>query len=73
MFSRGRILLPHVRNRLTGQTVRALICVSEWVRLGLIKDTDIKKATAQPELSEAEVAEEVALGWDAISASLNDV
>ncbi len=66
MFSRGRILLPHVRNRLTGQSVRSLLCVSEWTRLGLIKDADIKNATLKPEKEGEETREEVEVGWDTI-------
>lgn len=30
VFSKGRILLSHVRNRLSAQTTRAVLCVGSW-------------------------------------------
>lgn len=41
IFSRGRLILPHVRNGLSGQSIRALLCLGEWSLLGLIKDDDV--------------------------------
>ncbi len=64
MFSKGRILLPHVRNRLTGQSVRAILCLSEWARIGLVKDKDIHEATEKAEVKGPETSDEVSLGWD---------
>lgn len=71
-FSKGRILLPHVRNRLSGQSVRAILCVGEWSRLGLVKDQDIKAAASQPMLAGAETVDEVAVGWDDIIMTAGD-
>ena len=64
VFSKGRILLPHVRNRLSAQSTRALMCVGAWSELGYVKDEDIKAITMQEEVE----GEEQALkdGWDAI-------
>lgn len=31
-FSRGRILISHLRNRLRSGTVRALMCFGDWSR-----------------------------------------
>ncbi|TFK82771.1 hATC-domain-containing protein, partial [Polyporus arcularius HHB13444] len=42
IFSRGRLLLPHVRNGLSARSIRALLCLGEWSRLGLVKDRDVK-------------------------------
>ncbi|KAF7795824.1 hypothetical protein EIP86_006991 [Pleurotus ostreatoroseus] len=47
VFGRGR-LLSHVRNRTSAESARALLCVGEWTRLGLVKDEDIKAATRLP-------------------------
>jgi hypothetical protein len=44
VFSQGRLVLPHVRNRLSIQSTRAAMCVGAWSTLGLIKDADIKAA-----------------------------
>ncbi|EIW51901.1 HAT dimerization, partial [Trametes versicolor FP-101664 SS1] len=40
-FSRGRRLLSHVRSRLSAQTTRAVLCLSDWVRWDLVKSQDI--------------------------------
>ena len=45
LFSRGRLLLSHVRNRLSTHRTRALLCVGEWSRLGWVKDADILAGT----------------------------
>lgn len=34
IFSRGRILLSHLRNRLSPQTTRSLMCLQAWSLLG---------------------------------------
>ncbi|KAF5382000.1 hypothetical protein D9615_004201 [Tricholomella constricta] len=45
VFSRGRILLSHTRNRLSPHTTRALMCLGGWSLLGLVRDSDIKAVT----------------------------
>ena len=42
LFSRGHLVISHVRSRLSVQGSRALMCLGVWSRLGLIKSTDIK-------------------------------
>ena len=49
LFSRGRILLPHLRNCLSSQSICALLCLSSWSRLGFVKDDDIKKVVSDAE------------------------
>jgi hAT family C-terminal dimerisation region len=66
VFSTWRILLSHVRNRLSVQTTRALMCVGAWSRLGLIKDRDVRAVTILPEIAE-EDEEHFAEGWDKIA------
>ena len=66
MFSQGRLVLPHVRNRLSGQSTWALMCVGAWSGLGLVKDADIKGVLGD-EINGPE--EERPDGWDAIQAS----
>ena len=63
-FSQGRLVLPHVRNRLSSQSTRALMCVGNWSRLGLVKVKDILPVLGD-ELNEAE--DELPVGWDQIS------
>jgi len=45
VFSQGRILLSHIRNRLSSQSIHALMCLGGWNRLGLVKDKDIFAVT----------------------------
>ena len=63
-FSRGRLLLSHVRNRLSIQSTRALLCLGAWSRIGLVKDDDVMEAARLPEVkgTEAELDEY----WDKI-------
>lgn len=65
VFSQGRIVLSHLRNRLSVQSTRALMCLGVWSRLGYVKDSDIKAVVILPEVS-ADIEDEVASGWDAI-------
>ncbi|RDX49753.1 hypothetical protein OH76DRAFT_1482859 [Lentinus brumalis] len=66
VFSRGRLLLPHVRNGLSAQSIRALLCLGEWSLLELIDDSDVEATVAK--LGELEGDDEILLedGWDKI-------
>ncbi|KIM36395.1 hypothetical protein M413DRAFT_42588, partial [Hebeloma cylindrosporum] len=50
VFSQGRILLSHLRNRLSVQSTRALMCVGIWSCLGYVKDSDLKAVAILPEV-----------------------
>lgn len=65
IFSRGRIVLSHLRNRLSVQSTRALICLGAWSRMGLVQDTDASSVAVLPEVEGEEEA--LADGWDAIT------
>lgn len=62
-FSQGRLLLSHVRNRLSVQSTRALLCLGVWSLMGYVKDKDIKLTTMLPEIEEEE---DLVEDWDAI-------
>jgi hypothetical protein len=64
IFSQGRILLSHICNQLSSQSIRALMCLESWSRLGLVKDKDIFAVTVLAEIEGDEDALEE--GWDAI-------
>lgn len=64
VFSKGRILLSHLRSRLSVQSTRALMCLGVWSKMGYVKDTDVKSATILPEVDGEE--EELAKNWDRI-------
>jgi hAT family C-terminal dimerisation region len=66
VFSRGRILLSHLRNRMTGQTTRALMCLNAWSLQGVLKDCDLTSAIrGEPDLDGDEDVE-LESGWDAL-------
>jgi len=52
-----------IRNRLSSQSTRALMCVGNWSRLGLVKVKDILPVLGD-ELNEDE--DELPAGWDQI-------
>lgn len=58
VFSRGRVLLSHVRNRMTAETTRAAMCLGIWSEHDLIDIGDLKAVTAQPEGEDGENDEE---------------
>ncbi len=66
VFSKGRILLSHVRNRLSVQSTWALICLGTWSLIGYVKDVDVKAVTVLPDLREDENEEPLAEDWDLI-------
>jgi hypothetical protein len=65
VFSRGRLILSHVRNRLSSQTTRALLCLGSWSLLGLVKDKDVLNVALMPDV-EGEEEIELEDGWDSI-------
>ena len=65
VFSQGRIVLSHVRNRLSSESTQALMCLGNWSLLGFVKDKDIYAVTVQPEVEGEE--EELPEGWDTIT------
>jgi hypothetical protein len=67
VFSKGRILLSHVRNQLSVQSTRALMCLGAWSLMGYVKDRDLKEVTVLPDLKEGEKEEPLADNWDLIT------
>ncbi|TFY74003.1 hypothetical protein EWM64_g10009 [Hericium alpestre] len=70
VFSHGRLLLTHVRNRLSAQTTCVLLCLGNWSLLGLIKDSDVVKVASLSDVEDDEDPMEeymMDLGWDSIN------
>ena len=65
-FSRGRILLSHLRNRLSAQTTRALMCLNYWSKVGLIKDCDVLKVIRSLDSLDGDEDLDLEEGWDTI-------
>ena len=64
IFSRGQLLLSHIRNRLSAQSTRALLCLRSWRKLGLIKDNNVMAVAVLADVDGDE--DEFDDGWDAI-------
>ena len=65
VFSRGRLILPHVQSRLSAQSMRALLCLGSWSLLGYIKDSDVEAIARMPDV-EGDAEKELEEGWDRI-------
>ena len=65
LFSRGRVLLSHTRNRLSSQSIRALLCLGSWSVAGFVKSADVQKLEPFGEIEGNEDVE-LAEGWDSI-------
>jgi hypothetical protein len=63
VFSQGRLLLLHVRSRLSVQSTCALLCLGQWSVLGLVKDCDIKACVKLDEVAEEE---DLLDDWDTV-------
>jgi hypothetical protein len=66
VFSQGRIVLSHLRSRLSVQSTRALMCLGAWSALGFVSDSDIKAVVRLPEIPADTKEDDIAIGWDAI-------
>jgi hypothetical protein len=65
VFSQGRLLLSHVRSRLSVHSTRALLCLGIWSVLGLVRNSDVKSCLGPDEVGEEE--DDLAEDWDSIS------
>jgi hypothetical protein len=63
-FSQGRLVLSHVRSRLSVQSTRALLCLGVWSTMGYVKDNDVLTAAVLPDVEGEE--EDLAEDWDAM-------
>jgi hAT family C-terminal dimerisation region len=66
VFSRGRILLSHLRNRMSPQTTRKMMCLNSWFKVNIIKTDDALSAIRQaPDVVE-DSDDEIGGGWDGV-------
>jgi hypothetical protein len=71
VFSRGRLVLSHVRSRLSAQTTHAILCLRSWSLLGFVKNHDVKAAASLPEVEGVDSDFEMEDGWDVIADNLD--
>jgi hypothetical protein len=67
LFSRGRLLLSHVRSQMSPQSTRAVLCLGAWSRLGFVKEKDILAVAQLPDLQDGGSDYEMETGFDSIS------
>jgi hypothetical protein len=65
IFSRGQLILSHIRSQVLVQSTRALICVGSWSRLGLVKNEDVLSAAMLADIKED--SELLTPDWDALN------
>jgi len=65
-FSQGRLLLSHVRSRLSVQSTQALMCLGAWSLRGFVKDSDVQAVTILPGVAPNTTEAELEADWDAI-------
>lgn len=46
VFSKGWLVLSHIRNQLSVASNRALMCLGAWSKLGFVRDADLRAAQA---------------------------
>ncbi|PIL26246.1 hypothetical protein GSI_12002 [Ganoderma sinense ZZ0214-1] len=71
VFSKGRLLLSHVRSRMNAQTTRAVLCVGAWSRAGYVKAADLRKAAQTADLDNDEHGFQLVPGWDRIDVNVD--
>ena len=49
VFSKGRLVISHVHNRLLAQSTCALLCLGYWSKLDFVKLDDLKAAASLPD------------------------
>jgi len=65
VFSKGRLVLSHLRNRLEAQSTRALMCLGDWSLLDLVDKGDLEETAQLPDVQDGE-GEILVKGWDKI-------
>ena len=66
VFSKGRLIISHIRNRLSAQSTRALMCLGYWSKLGFVTLEDLKAGASLPDVKEGEAWLEDSEEWNII-------
>ena len=54
VFSKGQLLISHIRNHLSVQSTRALLCLGYWSKMGFVSLEDLKVVASLPDAKEDE-------------------
>jgi len=49
-FSQGRLLLSHIQNQMSAESMCALLCLNNWSKQGLVKHEDLQEVATLPEV-----------------------
>jgi hypothetical protein len=60
-FSKGRLLLSHIRNRLSVESTHALLCLNNWGQQGFVNKEHLQEAASLPEVDDEESDVEMVL------------
>ena len=54
VFSKGCLLLSHIQNRMSAQSMCALLCLGTWSKLGYVEIDDLTAAASLPDVGPAD-------------------
>jgi len=57
LFSKGQLILSHVRNQLSAGTTCELLCLNNWGTQGLVKMVDLVEVAKLPEVLDDDASE----------------
>ena len=63
LFSKGRIIVTHLRNGLSAASIRALMCLNNWAPLGLVHNSDVLAVTMEDPSKDPEADEDLEELW----------
>ena len=55
VFSKGHLLLSHIRNRMSAQSTCALLCLGAWSKLCYMEIDDLTAAASLPDVGPDEI------------------
>lgn len=63
LFSKGHIIVTHLCNGLSAASIRALMCLNDWLLLSLVRDADVLAVTMEDPLKDLNSAEDQEEVW----------
>ncbi|KAJ2920816.1 hypothetical protein H1R20_g16278, partial [Candolleomyces eurysporus] len=54
VFSKGQLIISHIRNQLSGQSTRALLYLGAWTKQNLVKKSDLIEVLRLPDVEDSE-------------------
>ena len=54
VFSKGQLMMSHIHNQLSANTIWALLCLGAWTKAGYVEAANLKYAASQPDTKDDE-------------------